>query len=149
MATQTQTRTAMAGSRHGALRTMLQNRRQVLKREVQASIRDARRSGAEERGVLDEIDGSDADIQDAMSFAVLELKAATLLQIETALRRLDEGRYGHCHACGVAIAHARLRALPFAVRCKECEDAHEMAAQRDRLAARHRSAPGPVDAVAT
>src|SRR5690349_7871626 len=108
MATQTQTRAATADGRYSALRTMLQHRRQVLTREVQSGIREARRSGGE---VLDEIDGSDADVQDAMAFAVLELKAATLLQIDTALRRLDEGRYGHCHACGVAITHARLRAL--------------------------------------
>ena len=60
----------------------------------------------------------------------------TLNKVNEALRRLDEGTYGNCFECGDEIAEARLRALPFAVRCKDCEEARETAEQRERLLAR-------------
>ena len=46
------------------------------------------------------------------------MKAETLKQIRKALARLDEGRCGYCDECGEEIVEPRLRALPFAVRCK-------------------------------
>ena len=39
---------------------------------------------------------------------------------------------------GDEISEARLRALPFAVRCKDCEEAREVAAQRERSLAQRR-----------
>ena len=56
------------------------------------------------------------------------MKAETLNKINEALARLEDGRYGLCFECGDEIAEARLRALPFAVRCKDCEEAREMPA---------------------
>ena len=41
-----------------------------------------------------------------------------------------------CFECGEEIAQPRLRALPFAVRCKDCEEALEMAQQRVRVQSR-------------
>ena len=61
-------------------------------------------------------------------------------RIDTALRRLDEGIYGDCFECGNEIVGARLRALPFALRCKDCEETHEVAEQREAQR-RHLSAP--------
>ena len=49
--------------------------------------------------------------------------------------RLEEGNYGYCFECGDEIAEQRLRALPFAVRCKDCEEAREVAEQRERSVA--------------
>ena len=46
--------------------------------------------------------------------------------------RLEEGTYGDCFECGDEISEPRLRALPFAVRCKDCEEARETAEQRER-----------------
>jgi DnaK suppressor protein len=60
-----------------------------------------------------------------------------LNKIDDALVRLEQGDYGNCFECGEEIAEKRLRALPFAVRCKDCEEAREAAEQRERqLAAR-------------
>jgi RNA polymerase-binding transcription factor DksA len=36
----------------------------------------------------------------------------TLEEVHTAIVRLDQGTYGTCEACGVAIAPARLEAMP-------------------------------------
>ena len=52
-----------------------------------------------------------------------------------ALSRLGEGAYGYCLECGEEIPERRLRALPFAIQCKDCEEALEVAEERvgDRL----------------
>jgi DnaK suppressor protein len=78
---------------------------------------------------------------------LIQMKAETLKRIDAALRRLDEGTYGECFECGDAIAEARLRALPFAVRCKACEEAHEAAQLRERMSQRRGSSPLFVDMV--
>jgi DnaK suppressor protein len=68
------------------------------------------------------------------------MKAETLKKIDAALRRLGEGAYGDCFECGNEIAPARLRALPFAARCKNCEETRETVEWRERLTAqRHGS----------
>ena len=49
----------------------------------------------------------------------------------------DAARRGHAvFECDEEIAEARLRALPFAVRCKDCEEVRENAEQRERATAR-------------
>ena len=49
----------------------------------------------------------------------------SLYDIEDAIRRIDEGTYGTCEACGCAIERPRLRALPFAKKCMACQNAAE------------------------
>jgi DnaK suppressor protein len=69
------------------------------------------------------------------------MKAETLTKINDALRRLDEGAYGYCADCGGEISDKRLRALPFAVRCKDCEEGREMAVEREKVLAQKRNGP--------
>lgn len=44
-------------------------------------------------------------------------------EIDTALSRLDAGTYGTCIDCDAPISTHRLEALPWAVRCIDCERA--------------------------
>jgi DnaK suppressor protein len=81
---------------------------------------------------------SEADLHGDIEFALIQMKSETLARIDEALARLEEGTYGYCFECGEEIAERRLRALPFAVRCKDCEEAREVAQQRERLAASRR-----------
>jgi DnaK suppressor protein len=138
MATTTKTRTSAKGSRYDELKKMLEDRRRELMTEVQGKIRDARAEGGKEREVLDQGESSEVDIQEDIEFALIQMKAETLNKIDAALRRLDEGTYGDCFECGDEISEARLRALPFAVRCKDCEEARETAEQRERIMAQRR-----------
>jgi DnaK suppressor protein len=87
---------------------------------------------------MDQGETSEVDIQEDIELALIQMKAETLNKINEALARLEEGRYGLCFECGEEIAEARLRALPFAVRCKDCEEAREIAAQRERSMAQRR-----------
>jgi DnaK suppressor protein len=41
-----------------------------------------------------------------------------------ALERLDQGEYGICESCGVAIPVARLEVLPYTTLCVECAQRH-------------------------
>ena len=139
MATTTKNMAATNGSRDHELRKMLEDRRRELILEVQGRIRDARTDSTKERQVLDQGESSEVDIQEDIEFALIQMKAETLNKIDVALRRLNEDTYGVCFECGAEIAERRLRALPFAVRCRDCEEARETAEQRERIMARRGS----------
>ena len=136
MATTTRNKTAAKTSRYNELKKMLEDRRRELTNEVQGRIRDVRAEGNKDRDVLDQGESSEVDIQEDIEFALIQMKGETLNKVNEALRRLDENTYGNCFECGEEIAEARLRALPFAVRCKDCEEARETAEQRERAMAR-------------
>lgn len=44
-----------------------------------------------------------------------------LTQVDIAIERIDEGRYGICARCGQQIAPDRLEALPYAIYCINCQ----------------------------
>lgn len=117
--------------RHEHLKALLEERRRTLLDELQGRMRAAvvehstRPMDGQDFGEL-----ADTDMQDDIRFALLELKAETLNKVDDALRRLAEGTYGVCHACGDEIAESRLRALPFAARCLQCEAEREVRAMQ-------------------
>ena len=149
MATEKTRRTTVArpsGSRHEELKRMLDERMRELVAEVQGKIRGVRADGAAKpHESMDFGEVSEVDIQQDIDLALIQMKAETLNKINEARRRLEEHRYGLCFECGDEIAEARLRALPFAVRCRDCEEAREIAAQRERALSRRRGAPGLFD----
>jgi len=133
----------MNQGRYSDLRRMLEDRRREILNEVQGKIRDQRddTTWGKQNEVLDAGESSEVDIQEDIEFALIQMKAETLTKINEALVRLEEGTYGYCSDCGGEISEQRLRALPFAVRCKECEESREVAAQRERAAAQRRNGP--------
>jgi len=137
----------MASSRYAELRQILEERRREILSEVQEKMRDVRTvaAGGDGQGVLDAEETSQADIQDDIEFALIQMKSETLHKIEEALGRLDEATYGNCFECGEEISERRLRALPFAVRCKDCEEAREIAEQRERQLTQRRSSGYLID----
>ena len=60
-----------------------------------------------------------------MGFAVADRRAEMLVQIDLALKKMEEGNYGRCEICEEPINVLRLRAHPFAVRCTRCQEAWE------------------------
>ena len=48
-----------------------------------------------------------------------------LLQIDEALKRVEEGEYGFCMACEKKIAKTRLHAIPHAPHCRSCQEKEE------------------------
>ena len=129
-------------SRYDELKQMLEERQREIQAEVQGKIRDVRAEASMggKNEVFDAVESSEADIQDDIEFALIQMKSETLNKINDALVRLENGDYGNCFECGEEIAEKRLRALPFAVRCKDCEEARENAEKRERQMASRRSA---------
>ena len=125
----------MPKTRYSDLKQMLDDRRREIQAEVQGKMRGVREEGTwggKLNEVLDAVESAEADIQEDLEFALVQMKSETLNKINDALVRLEQGNYGNCFDCGEEIAQKRLRALPFAVRCKDCEEARENAEQRER-----------------
>jgi len=59
--------------------------------------------------------------------SILEAIESELADVEHALRRLDEGTYGTCEACGRPIDDDRLQALPAARLCRDDQARAEVA----------------------
>ena len=63
------------------------------------------------------------EMQNEQSLLVNE--QALLTEVQRALKRIDDGRYGICIACGSPIPEKRLEAIPWAARDVKCEQALE------------------------
>ena len=57
--------------------------------------------------------------------SLLVNEQALLTEVLQALKRIDDGRYGICIACGSPIPEKRLEAIPWAARDIKCEQALE------------------------
>lgn len=58
-------------------------------------------------------------------YSLSDGERATLLQVEEALCRMDEGTYEKCTSCGNKIPLARLKAIPWAALCIDCQERQE------------------------
>ena len=93
-------------SRYNELKQMLEERRREIQAEVQGKIRDVRAEASMggKNEVFDAVESSEADIQDDIEFALIQMKSETLNKINDALIRLENGDYGNCFECGEEIA---------------------------------------------
>jgi DnaK suppressor protein len=71
--------------------------------------------------------GSELDVDIALADGGVD----ALRRIDEKLTGLDGQTYGICLDCGAPIGAARLRAVPFATRCRDCEAARESASPND------------------
>jgi DnaK suppressor protein len=61
------------------------------------------------------------ELENGETLVALDREVNTeIREIDGALRRLDDGTYGECTACGDTISERRLKALPFARFCIDC-----------------------------
>jgi DnaK suppressor protein len=117
--------------RYQILKEMLEERR----REIQAKLRSLRESLPEEvAAVRDTEEQSVDDFVREVDFALMQMKSETLARIDAAISRLERGTYGRCQECGSEIAEGRLKALPFAPLCRDCQEAAEGHARAEREA---------------
>jgi RNA polymerase-binding transcription factor len=78
--------------------------------------------------------------------ALMDRRTQQVTQIQDALARLANGRYGFCQDCDEFIGVARLRALPFAQRCRDCQAQAERRARREAVLAREMPREIPLEA---
>lgn len=115
-------------TRPETLRRYLLGRRHELQKQIDLLLSQHRdnHSHFRENSVLDAEDMSLRDSTGAQQIALLEARTRERNQLDDALRRLDEGTYGICEDCEVPISQGRLRALPFARRCVDCQRQAEL-----------------------
>ncbi len=121
-----------------ALLRLLEAQQEVL-REHRRTLREA--------PPLESVVGADDEERAAQEFeagldiALLEMRARQCQEIETALHLLESGTYGQCIDCEDPILPSRLLARPFAVRCRNCQEAFEKANGNGHHHDSSRSAP--------
>ena len=128
----------MNKTRKAELRQILLQNRQEVVSDLDRKRRDMKERG-ESRGMYsfgrtdDSADDcSQFDTEDNIDIRLIEAKRNILKSIDQALTRLGMGQYGCCADCNGEISAVRLKALPFAVRCKDCEEIREDKENRER-----------------
>jgi len=113
-----------ANERAEALRKFLiQKREQIVK---EAKIEISKYIKGETRQLvdtaLDDGDWSVVDLSEDISLRQLSNHREVMVKIDAALGKLQEGTYGICEDCGGKISKERMKVLPFAIYCRDCQE---------------------------
>lgn len=110
-----------------ALRNSLVRKREEFVKEAKSEISKYIRGETRQLvdTALDNGDWSVVDLSEDISLRQLSTHRETLLKIDAALRKIDEGTYGKCEDCGEDISVERLKILPFAIYCVDCQGKRE------------------------
>jgi DnaK suppressor protein len=97
------------------------------KREIVSMYKQDVRAGQEsaDDGTEDIVDRANNSYNRELMFSLSDGERQLVLQIDAALRRMDEATYGRCANCGQTIAAPRLEAVPWARFCIDCQELAE------------------------
>ena len=107
-------------SQFEALRTRLLEQRTEMYDMYNQDIRAGQESADD--GTEDIVDRANNHYNRELMFSLSDSERQRLLQIEDALRRMDEGAYGRCSNCGGPINPKRLEAVPWTRFCIDCQE---------------------------
>ncbi len=107
-------------------RKMLVNERERLMRERHIAVQEDLESGLE----LADYDNHPADaasetFERTKNLALDENFREIVESIDEALRKIEDGSYGLCDRCGALIKPERLKAIPYATMCIDCQETVE------------------------
>ena len=117
------------------LRQLLITEREKLAAEIKSIARDAATSPRDASGDLSAYTVHMADMasdtyERELSMNIVSSEQELLYQIDDALKRLDDGSFGVCQTCNQPIAMSRLKAVPYASLCIECQRSKEQKHKR-------------------
>ena len=104
-------------------RRLLDEKKSSLSQEI-AKTRSAEEETTEE-STQDIADKAVSSYTREFLYSLTDGERGTLLQIDEALVRIDEGSYGFCTNCGQPMAEKRLTAVPWAPYCVDCQELAE------------------------
>jgi DnaK suppressor protein len=110
-------------NRFDAIRHRLLQQRQEILEMYKQDVRAGQE--AADDGTEDMVDRANNSYSRELMFSLSDSERVLLLQIEDALRRMDDGAYGRCANCGQPIALPRLEAVPWARFCIDCKELAE------------------------
>lgn len=105
--------------RKAALRGRLISRQHQLLAQANLLEEWTKQRNASEPG--DEADLATDSADAELSLRVLEMRMGEVANLDEALERVRAGTYGRCESCGKRIAAARLKLLPGARHCVDCQ----------------------------
>ena len=97
----------------------------VLKEDALARLKNTKNMDMPEAEVGDDIDNASKSLDKEILFELSSNAHKTIDQIEAALRKIDKGIYGTCEYCRQPISKKRMKALPFARYCVNCQHSNE------------------------
>ncbi len=100
-----------------------------LREDAMARLKDKKRLDMPDNEVGDPIDDASKSLDKEILFELSGNAHKTLDQIEAALRKIDKGIYGVCEYCRQPIPKKRIKALPFARYCINCQHSTESSHQ--------------------
>jgi DnaK suppressor protein len=74
---------------------------------------------------LDDGDLSVIDLSQDIALKRLGAHRENLIKIDEALRKIQDGTYGICDECGEQISSGRLKVMPSAICCRDCQEKKE------------------------
>lgn len=112
----------------------LRDRRRALRGDIAHALRQSQREDFTELAgrVHDAGEESVAELVMTTNFTHLNRELTELREVEAAIGRLRDGRYGKCAECGADIDPERLRVNPTARRCIRCQTQREQAGRGGR-----------------
>jgi len=109
--------------RQSNLEAMLSQERNAALVKVRAYRHDQEDDALSEPA--DELDVARSLAEVETHASLIDQVEGRLTQIDDALNRLEQGLYGLCEECGIDIPAVRLKVLPFATRCVDCQEARD------------------------
>jgi DnaK suppressor protein len=130
----THTAAPLTTLRKELLKKQLIEKREEIVREAKSEIAKYITGEANQlvETALDDGDWSVIDVSADVNIRRLETHRQRLLGIDDALMKLREGTYGVCEGCGGDISAERLRVLPFAIFCIDCQERKEQLEKVER-----------------
>lgn len=109
---------------------LLLKKKEELKDQLNNITSDAKKTQKESSGDISGYTFHMADVATDHYDREFNLGLATsereiLYEIEQALLRIEEGSFGFCEKCKKAISKVRLKAVPYARLCINCQEANE------------------------
>lgn len=112
------------GVSHEVLRQRLEDQQSRLHEE----IKQFRIAGRDNLGYGNhQADDATDAFEQTKELSLLQNSERVLAQVEAALVRFEQGVYGICERCGEYVDPARLKALPSASLCMNCQQRSEQA----------------------
>lgn len=114
--------------RKDRLKKMLNKMKEQILQEAREEIKKFQTGEKRQivEAVMDDADLSAIDLSEDISLKQLSTHRDILRKIEEALRKIEENTYGICEMCGDDISEERLKVLPFAIYCRDCQENIEM-----------------------
>ena len=107
------------------LRQLLLEQRDALAGSIRAMEGEALKSSEQEFSVDHMADHGSDNFEQDFTLGLIESEEERLREIKEAIERIKTGAYGTCENCQKPISKTRLRAIPWARHCIECQRAAE------------------------